>query len=649
MIEQILCHLPPHIHPLTLVSDPDGLLADEEVLAVLTARGFTLLDELDPVALRHRVEAARPFSAHRPLIVVTAAQLDELPYDLWAQGHPVTLALHTFFPTLAYPVVRALSPTQRWRLSQSPPPSRRLGQRHTMAHVLRHVFSVDLDALDRPAGLIAWLNDRYRDQRADAMPPLLADYLLGDLRPKPAYAGWPLDELLQDRDAFTTFLQGQWLTYVGGQTGQPLVETRLPYVLAFDDDDRLQDALPRLVRSGALSPVLVPWPERLPSWARPAILAPDEDRKPRRAAELLAALSEHVGIPLADARWDRWGAIARLWAELQTLRYDPDVPLEEAACGELERELDRAFLVWLCRRYAPLGSQRLPLPHHLYHVPHYIAYQRRQRQAGRVASLILDGMALSDWTLIGPVWRARHPDWRFQEHLLLAQIPTITAISRQALVSGQRSADFAATLAHNRAEPGSWAAFWQAQEGLATVACPYARLALDRDRPPPPAVSSVRTRALCLIDHSIDGMMHGASQGSADLQASLRLWLDRGSRRLEEVIATLLGGDFTVYLVSDHGHTQARGMGQPSEGLTVQTRSKRARVYTDRHAAENVRERFPKTLWWSQDGLLPDDVWTLMPQGRGAFATLNETVVTHGGPTLDEVVVPLVTITAKHS
>jgi len=692
LIEQILRHFPPHTHPLTLVSDPDGLLADEEVLAALAERGFSVINEPDPIALRHRVAAVHPFSVNRPLVIITAGPLNELPYDLWAQGQPVTLALHTFFPDLAYPVVRTLSPGQRWRLSRASPPPRRLGQRHTITYVLRHIFDVDLDDLARPAELIAWL-DTYH-QGADPMPLILAEHLLAELRTRPAYAGWPLDPLLQDREAFLTFLREQWLTYVGGQTGdvreppqrrtacwagesnEPLAETRAPYVLSFEHDERLQDTLPRLVRSGALSPVPVLRPERLPTWARPAVLAPDQNLKPRRAAELLDALSEHFETPpaeapvpslaeapvpslaeapvpslaeapvpsLAEARWDRWQTVARLWAELQTLRYDPGVSLDETTCQAWEARLDVAFLGWLRRRYAPLGSQRLPLPHHLHHAPHYMAYRRRQSGIDRIAMLILDGLALSDWTLIGPVWRARHPDWRFQEHLLLAQIPTITAVSRQALASGRRPADFAATLAHNRDEPKLWAAFWRAQAGLPAVACPYARLALERDQPPPPVVDSVRTRALCLIDDSMDDMLHGASQGTADQLASVRLWLDRGSRRLENVIATLLAGGFMVYLASDHGHTQARGMGQPAEGLVVQTRSQRARLYTDRHAAENVAGRFPETLVWAQDGLLPDDVWALMPQGRRAFATLNETVVTHGGLTLDEVVVPLVTI-----
>ena len=645
MQSAVLAHFPPHTHPLTLVSDPDGLLADEDVLAALAERGFILVEEPDPIALRHRVEGVRPWSTDHPLIVVTAGPLDQLPYDLWQQGHQVTLALHTFFPNLVYPLVRVLTPPQRWRLGQTPPPPHRLGRRGTVEFLLRHVFAADLDALRRPAHLIAWLDQVH--QQADPVPSVLADSLLARLRKVPAYADWPLDELLASRDTFTTFVREQWRAYVQQQTGQLLGEEPIRYLLDFETDHALQDALPRLMRSGALEPVSVEQPDRLPNWARPAVLAPDEDHRPRRAAELLGILLESLGTPLADARWEQWQAVARTWAELTALRYDPDTPLDPTRQKEyqqLKSKLDIAFLTWLRQRYAPLGSQRLPTPHHVYHVPHYIAYQRRQGEADRAALVILDGMALADWTLIGPAWRARHPDWHFEEHLLLAQVPTITTISRQALVSGLRPADLTA-LDTNRAEPGQWAAFW-AGEGLPAEACPHAHLALDRDDPPP-GVDSARTRALCLIDNKIDDMIHDATLGAPDFQASLRVWLEEYGKRIEKVIAGLLARGITVYLTSDHGHVEARGFGRPSEGLTVDTRGKRARIYSDRRAATNVQEGFSQTILWSQDGLLPDDVWVLMPEGRNAFDTFNDIVVTHGGPTLDEMVVPLVTINLR--
>jgi hypothetical protein len=91
MLTVILRHLPPHAHPLTLVSDPDGLLADEGALAALAERGFRLVVEDVPVRLRHHVEAHRPFTAGQPLIIVTAGRLEKLPYDLRQAGQRVEL------------------------------------------------------------------------------------------------------------------------------------------------------------------------------------------------------------------------------------------------------------------------------------------------------------------------------------------------------------------------------------------------------------------------------------------------------------------------------------------------------------------------------------------------------------------------------
>jgi hypothetical protein len=631
-----------------LVSDPDDVLADEEILTALSERGFTLIDERDPVALRHRVEQARPWSVDHPLIVVTAGPLNELPYDLWQQGHHVTLALHTFFPRLTYPVVRALTPSQRWRLSQASAPARRLGRKGTITFLLRHVFGADLDALRNPASLIAWL-DRVH-QQPDPIPALLVDHLLKRLRPIPAYEGWPLETLLSDRAAFATFVQEQWRSYVQQQTGELLGERPARYVLDFEVDDGLQDTLPGLMRSGTLEPVRVTQPDRLPGWSRPAVLSQDEDRRPRRAAELLGLLEEHRQAQLEDARWNEWQRVARAWAELTALRYAPDQPLtpeQRAAYGGLQRALDPAFLGWLRRRYAPLGSRRLPTPHHVHHVPHYIAYRRQQRgrENSRVALLVLDGLALADWHIVGPIWRARHPEWRFEENLLLAQIPTLTSVSRQALVSGLRPADFADALGTTRTEPRRWAAFW-AREGLDEDACPHVRLALERHSPPP-EIDSAHTRALCLIENTIDDMVHDATLGGATFYAALNVWLEGYSRRLEAVVDNLLARGFVVYLTSDHGHVEARGFGRPSEGLTVETRGTRARIYSDRHAVAGVQQDFAETIRWHQRGLLPDDVWVLMPLDRRAFAMEDEIIVTHGGLTLDEVVVPLVTLTRE--
>lgn len=641
---RILGVFPARTRALTLVRDPDGLLSDE---ATLAERGFCVVAEVDPVELRHRVELARPWVPERPLLVVKEGQLNELPYDLWQQGHRVELALHTFFPNLDYPTVRALSPEARARLGRALLPATRLGPRTTVQYMLRHAYQVKPEMLGEPVALVTWLTDYHR--LADPMPPALAEELLASLRLLPAYSGWDLDRLLGDEAAFTRFVQDQWRGYVGAQIGRQLTEEPTPYLLGFGVDSGLQDDLARLVRTGVLEPVTVEDPGRLPSWTRPAIVAPDEDRRSRRVHELCALLDGELAALSVEARWGEWQAIARAWAELQTLRDAGDQRLESGqatVCAQIGATVDAGFASWLRRSYAPLAVKRVPVPHHVFHVPEFIAYWRRQGHTDRIALLVLDGLALRDWLLIGEAWRARHPEWRFAETLLLAQIPTITAISRQALVAGSRPLDFGETIRHNRAEPRLWTAFWTRQDSpLAEDGCTYLHLGDEAESPA--ALLGPRVSAACLVETSIDEIIHGASLGAADVQSSMRLWLDRVSPRVEAALGNLLGRGFTVFVASDHGHVEALGIGQPMEGVNVETRGRRARTYRDRRLAETVQERFPKTELWSQDGLLPDDLWAVMPLGRTAFARHREQVVTHGGPSLDEVVVPFVTITAS--
>jgi hypothetical protein len=581
--------------------------------------------------------------------VVTAGALNALPYDLWQQGHPVRLALHTFFPDYAYPIIRQLTPYQRWQLSQVPPPSRKLGRRATMDALLGHLFAVNLAQLAQPAGLIAWLNAYHA--RPDPMPAVLVERLQTQLESRPVYTEWPLAELLADRESFQRFINGQWQLYLQQQTGQVIAETEGRYLLSFESSDSLQDTVPGLIRSGLLTPVAVDNSDRLPAWTRPAVVAPGEDRRPQRIAARLDLLGEQATplAALAEARWEEWQAIARTWAELTALYYDPAGKGGDQMANLAHRyahwqnRLDEAFLTWLRRRYALLGGRKLPGPHHLYHIPAYIAYRRRSQNPARpFVLLIMDGMSLADWHLVGAAWRARRPDWQFQEQLALAQLPTITAISRQALVSGLRPADFSDTLTHNRAEPGQWTAFWQG-EGLSAGACFYGHLALNR-REPPPELTGSRLQAACLIVNAIDDLVHSARLGAADMQASLKLWLDQESPQLEALLDSLLKRGFTLYLTSDHGHIEAQGMGRPSEGVMVETRSQRARVYRDELTARAVQQNFPGSIMWGDDSLLPAGALSVMAGGRSAFAGLNETVVTHGGPTLAEVVVPLVQI-----
>jgi hypothetical protein len=55
--DEILAEFPPSVYRLTLVADPDELLAEEGVAAALGKRGYEMLNYEDPIAFRYAYES----------------------------------------------------------------------------------------------------------------------------------------------------------------------------------------------------------------------------------------------------------------------------------------------------------------------------------------------------------------------------------------------------------------------------------------------------------------------------------------------------------------------------------------------------------------------------------------------------------------
>jgi len=652
MLHQLFNLFPPNTHPLILVSDPDGLLADESTLAGLIQRGFTIIKETDPVVLRHRVGQVKPFSPSQPVLILTEGALEALPYDLWQQGQHVSLALHTFFPNLAYPILRTLSPIQHAQLNQVSQPKERLGERGTLEFLLENVFGLQVISLSQPAYFVLWLDEHHG--HLAPLPQPLAQFVLEHLRNIPTYKDWPLPQILLDRQAFQNFIQGQWHAFLSRHTGLPVSEGHADYVLDFETEQKLQDALPRLMRSGSLFPVQVETKSPLPVWVVPGIFPLEEDPRPRRMTELISLLNEALQGFTSETRWEDWKRIAEQWAELTLLHNDSRVTLAGSAFEEtdpyleLQSRLDSAFTEWLRQRYSSLATRKLPVPHHVHHIPHYLNYLRSQGEIQKTALLVMDGMSLSDWMLVKQAWQARHADWQIKENLVLAQIPTITAISRHALISGLRPSDFYNAYSPKLTEAKSWQAFWS-QRDLPENGIAFLPLNLDKNDPTP-EITNPRLQVLCLIERQLDEIMHGSMLGAADHQATVSLWLSenkssKNSVKLETLINTLFEQGYIVFIASDHGHTEAYGIGNPSEGIVAQSRGRRARLYNDRLAAQHTQDSYSNTILWEKDGLLPQDLVAVLPAGRQAFTEFNEIVITHGGVTIDEIIVPFVELT----
>ena len=658
--DHILTEFTPKVARLTLVSDPDGLLLEEGILADILQRGFELIPFEDPVAFRYAYESgfrSRWDRGEQPDLVVVlhsgTIDLGSLPYDLLQAGRRLSFNLGEIFPNLSYPIVAALD---RGDLDALYEAQKRcapgvLGDNATKEFVLRHVFEITPQLVRTPADLLRVLLRRhYRKQR---IPPLLDERFIQVLRRQGIFEEWPLESIIPDREVFFSFLQERWPIFLNRSAKQESSGVREheepfgfelpgPSDLSFDHDD-VRVYIDNLFLEGLLEAVPHEQAESLSrSWVAIGIRTDDQADRARRIDSLLDTLAS--AIPNQDARHDDWFHFAGRWAELVSLALDPDAALAESVghkMGTLQARIDNSLVSWLSKRYAGLVNLP-PVPAvMLHHIPRFLSRHVNDAQQHKVALVLVDGLSLNQWIVLRKELARQSAGLRFRENAVFAWIPTITSVSRQAAFAGKPPLYFPNSIHTTDKEPALWTQFW-VDQGLAQQEVTYAKGLGDGDLGNvEEIVAKPRIRVVGLVVDKVDKIMHGMELGAAGMHNQVRQWAAQPF--MTNLVDLLLENGFRVCLTSDHGNIEAAGCGRLSEGAVADLRGRRIRIYPDSSLRRQTKKRFPGALEWPPIGL-PDNYWPLLATERSAFVREKERLVCHGGASLEELIVPLVQI-----
>jgi hypothetical protein len=155
------------------------------------------------------------------------------------------------------------------------------------------------------------------------------------------------------------------------------------------------------------------------------------------------------------------------------------------------------------------------------------------------------------------------------------------------------------------------------------------------------ALANPRLRILGIVANKVDNILHGMELGTAGQHGQVRLWAAQGG--LASLVERLHAEGFHVFLTADHGNVAATGIGSPKEGVLVEFKGKRARVYDSPNHRAEVKADYPESIEWPGAGL-PSNRFALLAPGLKAFTIRGEQVVSHGGISIEEVVVPFVRI-----
>jgi len=248
----------------------------------------------------------------------------------------------------------------------------------------------------------------------------------------------------------------------------------------------------------------------------------------------------------------------------------------------------------------------------------------------KIALVVADGMSMFDFEILSSYM----DDMDYLRSGSFAMIPTTTSISRQSLLAGKYPQQLENPFSLIKEESGFYTA---AQEhGYTKQQCFYGR-GYDVE-----LGSMVRFASIIIND--IDDMVHGQRQGRMGMYNDVTLWAKEG--KLQSLMMKLLDKGFKVYLTADHGNTHCVGCGNIKKlGVETETKSKRMIVLKDfADASEDLKART-----FEYPGHYMDKSYQyLICKDRTSFDNTGEDVMTHGGISLEEVIVPFVEVRKKN-
>lgn len=318
------------------------------------------------------------------------------------------------------------------------------------------------------------------------------------------------------------------------------------------------------------------------------------------------------------SRYSDWFTIAEEKAQLDVMavQYDVEVDTQEisrlfqqyalAQFGKLSQNIDKASPV--------LVSKAMDYMH---------------GHSDKFIMIVMDGMSEFDWKIISSSFTSL----LYEKSSMFAMIPSTTSVSRQCLLSGKYPSQLL--------EP--WK---QSKEKTEFINCAkalgYSDTQIGYERGYDAQFGSF-VRCGAVIINDVDDMVHAQQQGRLGMFNDITVLANQ--KKLLEMMQRFLADGYDVYITADHGNTACTGLGKlMGTGVEVETKSRRMVVLKDFADKSGLIEKhglveYPKYY-------LPKEYDYLICDVGDSFDAKGDDVMTHGGITLDEVVVPFIKIKA---
>lgn len=245
--------------------------------------------------------------------------------------------------------------------------------------------------------------------------------------------------------------------------------------------------------------------------------------------------------------------------------------------------------------------------------------------------IVMDGMSEFDWRIISSSFAGLS----YEKTSMFAMIPSTTSISRQCLLSGKYPSQLL--------EP--WK---QSKEKAEFVNCAkdlgYTDSQIGYGRGYDTQFGSF-VRCGVVIINDVDDIVHAQTQGRLGMYNDITVLANQ--KKLLTTTQRFLAEGYDVYITADHGNTDSTGLGKlMGTGVEVETKSRKMVVLKNFADKSGLIEKY-KLIDYPKYYLSKEYDYLICDVGD-SFDAKDNKVMTHGGITLDEVIVPLIKIKAVH-
>lgn len=604
---------------------------------MLHEQRIVIIDFDDPILFRNKYEKEFKDKVMNKRITVIIRvrdnQFNEVPFDIQKKAIKLTLSTEDIFPNIHSEVLRSIPKRLYSEIDSVYPHCLFASEDETLDCLLLELFSINIHAIvDERSIVSSALN--YFEQTAIPLPGIFLERLVYVLSQNNALNETLIRELFVSEENLCNFLNHRWTIFIGetlsSNEKQAIAEKKLPYSDELFEDSEIQKHLVKLFNSGKIDTIKVTDSTNFERWMQQGIKE-DPQYKVKYIRDKLRELQQDY----SEFQMKDWLAFSVDLAVFQTEYQDSLIDLKE--WEQQLKNVNKSFKEWMFSKYHQLHSlPPVPKPKMVHQIPHYLSRFSDEK----VALLVLDGMNMSQWMMVREVL-VNH-QLKVDVTPVFSWVPSSTTVSRQSIFSGLKPYEFADSILTTNKESKQWKEFW-IENGIPGDYVAYEKsLGLKNYTREELAYNiNPSIKVYGAVIDVIDQFIHGARQGNQTVYNEIKTWLQ--SNYLFNMISDLLDAGFEVFLTSDHGNKECKGIGRLNEGVLVDTKGERMRTYRSKKLRDETAEKQPGTIAWSDVGL-PEEFHVLLAKGEGAFTPKNNRIVTHGGISIEEVIVPFVKV-----